>query len=541
MHKFFLFPLIAITFSITAEAGQLRAPTPVNKPTQLSSPTQVYTPAPTSAPQTAVATTAAKQPQILDFRYSIISDKDKKIASQAVGESERGNWGSAESIARKASDPIVLKLVKWIEFTKAKSPSVTEIREFLNKNPNWALEETLKRRIGITEPYNPSGAQWRSYASRARDLLEAGRAKEALALIDGRYKNLGSEDRADALWLSGWINLRFLNRPERAIADFRLLQQSVGYPVSMSRAQYWLGRSYEARNNMKNARFWYAEAARHITTFYGQLGALKLNRNYEIALPNYSPPNILDAKDFVHDDRIKAARILDEIGYPEYGRLFLIRYLDGKDRTPQDYALAAILAQQTVNYEWAVLAGKKAAQVGLIIPQANYPVLMYTPPAPEKALVMAITRQESQLNRFAKSPAGAMGMMQIMPETARGICRELNENFDQRKLFDKDYNMRLGSYYISKRIGNLKGSYILAIASYNAGIGNALKWVDRFGDPRLMQDTDKVIDWMESIPFSETRNYVQRVIESTEVYRARLNGGKAKLGLLMDLHRYKPE
>jgi soluble lytic murein transglycosylase len=403
------------------------------------------------------------------------------------------------------------------------------------------LEETLKRRIGIAEPYNSSGAEWRRYASRARDLLEAGRAKEAMKTIEGRYKNLNSEDRADALWLSGWINLRFLNRPERAIKDFTLLHQSVSYPVSLSRAQYWLGRSYEARSNTKNARFWYNEAARHNTTFYGQLAALKLNPNYEIALPTYSPPNILDAKDFVHDERIKAARILDEIGYPEYGRLFLIRYLDGKNRTPQDYALAAILAQQTVNYEWAVLAGKKAAQIGLIIPQANYPVLMYTPPAPEKALVMSITRQESQFNRFAKSPAGAMGMMQIMPETARGICIELKESYDQRKLFDKDYNMRLGSYYINKRIGNLKGSYILAVASYNAGIGNALKWIERFGDPRLMRDTDKIVDWMESIPFSETRNYVQRVMETTQVYRARLNGGKAKLGLAYDLHRYVPE
>ena len=484
---------------------------------------------------------SAVTPQMLDFRYSVISEADKKIAQLAVAESKRGNFGSAENTAKRATDPIIMKLVKWIEFTEARSPSITEIRNFLNANPNWALEETLKRRIGIVEPYNRSGAEWRSYASRARDLLALGRPKDALQVIDGRYKNLNSEDRADALWLSGWINLRFLNRPERAIKDFTLLQQNVGFPVSLSRANYWLGRSYEARNNMKNARHWYGEAARHITTFYGQLAALKLDRNYVITLPNYSPPDILDAKDFVHDDRIKAARILDEIGYPEYGRLFLIRYLDGKDRTPQDYALAAILAQQTVNYEWAVLAGKKAAQVGLIIPQANYPVLMYTPPAPEKALMMAITRQESQLNRFAKSPAGAMGMMQLMPETARGITKELREPFNLNKLYDKDYNMRLGSYYINKRIGNLKGSYILAIASYNAGIGNALKWVDRFGDPRLVNDTDKVIDWLESIPFSETRNYVQRVLENVQVYRARMGGGRAKLGLLGDLHRYQPE
>lgn len=483
------------------------------------------------------ATIANADPKILDFRYSVISEADKKLAKQAVKQSERENWKEAARIAKKAKDPIVYKLIKWIEFKESSRPSTAEISQFLQDNPDWALEETLKKRIGITTPNDYKPRDWKRIAEKARDLLEAGKPKQALAAIKGKYKNFSGGERADALWLSGWINLRFLNRPNEAIKDFYLLNQNVGFPVSVSRAQYWLGRAYEAKKEKEAARGWYNQAAKHYTTYYGQLAALKINPNYTIELPNYSPPDILDAKDFVKDDRIKAARIMDDINHPEYARLFLIRYLNGKNRSPQDYALTAILAQQTVNYEWAVLAGKKAALIGTTIPQANYPVLMYTPPAPEKALVMAITRQESQLNRLAKSPAGAMGMMQLMPDTARGITKALGESFDKRKLYNKDYNMRLGSYYINKRINDLKGSYIVAIGAYNAGVGNALKWVKRFGDPRTTNDTDDIIDWIESIPFSETRNYVQRVLETTQVYRARLNGGKARLLLLQDLHR----
>ena len=487
-----------------------------------------------------VAATAQTNPKILDFRYSTISESDKAIAKKAVLESKRENWKNAAKISRRAKNPIIFKLVKWIEFKESKDPSATEIRSFLNDNPDWALEETLKRRVGITTPStSQSRRKWRRLAEKARDLLEINKPEQAYRTIKGKWKDFGGGERADALWLSGWINLRFLDRPQAAIKDFYNLHKNVGFPVSVSRAHYWLGRAYEADGQDSTAKSWYTQAAKHYTTFYGQLAALKVNRNYSIELPRYSPPDILDAKDFVRDERIKAARILDEIGYPEYSRLFLIRYLNNKTRTPQDFALTAILAQQTVNYEWAVLAGKKASLFELIIPQANYPILMFTPKAPEKALVMSITRQESQLNRFAKSPAGAMGMMQLMPATAKGITKQLGEPFSKKRLYDKDYNMRLGSYYIDKRVNDLKGSYILAVAAYNAGVGNALKWVKRFGDPRLTGDTHEVIDWIESIPFSETRNYVQRVLETTQVYRARLNGGKARLRLVDDLHRYK--
>lgn len=489
-------------------------------------------------PAAAVETPATRNSsqQQIDFESNGLTGHDQQIANEAIDASIRSDWARARQIAQKANDIIVYKIILWREFKNAKTTNSEDIKTFLKYNTNWPLREAFRRRLGIVTPINNQNESWRSFASKARDLIESGDAERAFLLIGGRYEYLSESNRADALFLSGWIKLRYLKDPAKAVPYFERLYAEMRLPISKSRGAYWAGRAYEAMGNDSKAYYWYKLGAKHFTTYYGQLAAMKLDRDYNLTLPDYPPPDYLDAKNFIADQRVRAAKILDAANDSEDARLFLIKYLDESQRTVSDYLLVVLLAQQTTNYEWAVMAGKKAAEVEVQVPQANYPILVFNPEAPEKALVMAITRQESQLNRYAHSSVGAVGMMQLMPSTAQMVARALNKPYSNELMYDKDYNMTLGSYYLAKRIKDFNGSYILAIAAYNAGIGNVALWIKRFGDPRQMSP-DQVVDWVELIPFMETRNYVQRVLEATEVYRARLSGGSHRLEILQDLKR----
>ena len=472
-----------------------------------------------------------------DFDSLGLSSHDMDVARKAYRYSKDGSYDDARSIAAQARDPIVLKMILWLEFKEARSTRSDDIRQFINANKNWPLIEQFKKRIGIYVPDAKPSSAWKKIASDARDLIEEKRYQAAYDLIEGRWQSFNGESRSDALWLSGWINLRFLKNYEKASYYFDRQYREASYPVTKSRAAYWAGRSYEAAGDKSKAYKWYQIASRHYTHFYGQLAALRLDDDYVLSMPEYSPPSNLDAASFLQDERIRTARILDELEDTTNPRLFLIKYLEEGGRTVSDYLLVVLLAQQTTNYEWAILAGKKAAQVEVQIPQANFPVLVYDPPYVEKGLMMAIVRQESQLNRYAKSSVGAAGMMQLMPATAQSVAGMVGVPYSYERLFEKEYNMQLGSYYLGKRVKDFNGSYIMAIASYNAGIGNVKQWVNRFGDPRTMRSLEEVVDWMEKIPFGETRNYVQRVMENLQVYRARLNGNRHKLLLYKDMFR----
>ena len=466
-----------------------------------------------------------------------ISNRDLQLAREAYRFSKNEDWQNAREAAQQASDPIIYKIILWREFKEARNTSSSDIKKFLEENKDWPLRDQFSRRIGIYTKNPDSQSSWKALASRARDLLEEGNPQDAFDSIKNKYKNYNGEARSEALWLAGWIALRYLKDPNTAVEYFDRQFREAGTPITKARAGYWAGRAYEQGGDQARASAWYTQAARHPTYFYGQLAALRMNDDYTLELPDYSAPNNIDANNFLADERIRSARILDALGDTTNPRLFLLKFLDEDGRTVSDYLLVVMLAQQTTNYEWAVMAGKKAAQVEVQIPHANYPVLMYEPQYIEKALMMAIIRQESQLNRYAKSSAGAAGMMQLMPSTAENVAKMVGTDYSYERLFEKDYNMMLGSFYLGKRVKDFDGSYILAIASYNAGIGNVKTWVNRFGDPRQLRSLEEVVDWMEQIPFGETRNYVQRVMENLQVYRARINGNRHKLMLYKDLFR----
>jgi soluble lytic murein transglycosylase len=288
---------------------------------------------------------------------------------------------------------------------------------------------------------------------------------------------------------------------------------------------------------MQAARAWYAAAAEHQTSFYGQLAAAEIAAPGDVRLTIPDLPSWQNSPALRSDD-VRMAVLLhfageDSLSFQAFGAL---------GETMQGVGALAALAALALDLDrphYAVRVAKKAAERGILLHPAYYPIhdLAGYASEIEPALAMAIARQETELNAQAISPAGARGLMQLMPGTARKVARRLGEPYDASRLTqDWRYNARLGQSYLAERIGNFGGSYILASAAYNAGKGRVDEWIASYGDPRRMSAEDR-IDWMEDIPFNETRNYVQRVMESLFVYRARLSGQAGPMTIAEDLAR----
>jgi soluble lytic murein transglycosylase len=329
-------------------------------------------------------------------------------------------------------------------------------------------------------------------------------------------------DFAELEFLAGWIALEFLKDPRRADAHFVKLWEGVSYPVSISRGAYWAGRAREAMNDTAGATVWYSRAAEHDTTFYGQLAARKLARNPTSGFASPAPITQDDIEAFQRSDIARLAVALSKTKHENTTRVFMLHAAEVLE-TEGALALLGAISLETNEPSFAVQISKVAVTKGFKVPEYAYPVVPLAPHpnAPEPALSLAIARQESQMNPKAKSPVGALGLMQVMPATGKSVAKKIGVPYNQDLLGSEVlYNTRIGQAYLAGLIERWGGSYVLAIASYNAGPGNVGKWIERFGDPRS-SGVDE-LNWIESIPFQETRNYVQRVIEGMEVYRNRL-------------------
>ncbi len=330
-------------------------------------------------------------------------------------------------------------------------------------------------------------------------------------------------------WRAGWIALRYLRKPADAIKHFQAMQAVAQSPITLSRAAYWAGRSAEALNNGALAQQWYGRAAQFPDFFYGQLAVEKLGR--PILPPDLTPPVVSAEAMQAYQARniVQAARLLGQLGEPELQTQF-INTIAARADTPEEKRVAADLAVEIKRPDLGVRIGKLARNKGMSLAYAAYPRLTL----PEGlsniwSMAHAITRQESVFNASARSRAGARGLMQLMPGTARGVSAKLGLPYALDKLTsDPVYNMTLGATYIQDRLDSYGGNAVLAVASYNAGPGNVSKWLNRNGDPR--SPNVDVIDWIEQIPFTETRDYVMRVLENAVVYsliepgRSKVNG-----------------
>ena len=336
-------------------------------------------------------------------------------------------------------------------------------------------------------------------------------------------------------FLAGWIALRFLNQPEIAHAHFESLYENASTPISRARGAYWLGRTYEVLGNKNDAEQSYESAAALNITYYGQLASARL---YEAPVINATPePKIPSSvrQVFFNHDLIRAVERLNAIGEVDRARSFFHAEMEAATQR-SDFALLTELAYQIGRPDLAIEAAKAANQKNMLMASGGFPLLTHSlPQTPEPAFIHALIRQESMFNPKAHSPVGANGLMQLMPETAKAVARKLGIKFKESKLGDEDYNIRLGTTFVQNQLAIFNGSYVLALAGYNAGPHRVHQWMDQIGDPRN-PDVDP-IDWIEMIPITETRNYVQRIIESLQIYRARLGGGQAPLLILNDLKR----
>ena len=326
---------------------------------------------------------------------------------------------------------------------------------------------------------------------------------------------------ADLEWLAGYLSLRFLDEPERAATHFRALRGGVESPISLGRAGYWLGRALEASGDTEGAAKAFAFGAQYQTSFYGLLAAEAGDLPPDPLLAGHETfPDWRDAP-FTRSSVFTAAILLLDAEEKALAERFLTHLAESLDR--QQIGQMGQMLEDLGLPHVQVMLGKRAAQYGHEVHAPYYalhPLAKLEHPVPTE-LVLAIARRESEFDPGVISPVGARGLMQVMPRTAQDVAGWLDVEYSETKLLtDPIYNTVLGATYLEQLARQFNGNAVMIAAGYNAGPSRPERWMEERGDPRR-GDMD-VIDWIEHIPFSETRNYVMRVTESLPIYRARL-------------------
>lgn len=452
--------------------------------------------------------------------YPLLNDNQKRIVQVRLELMENNPGAIAKITEPLRSDPGLI---------------YEQVRIYSERESFGRVYQMLYPVVGTM----PSQAKWWKIKNRLiRELLDQNKIKEAYYIAKNHGNEQTSSDYADAEWLAGWISLRYLNNPQESYKHFYNMYNRVEFPVSLSRAAYWAGRAAESNRNPDIAKSWYEVSAAYVTSFYGQLSYLKIHGNKaSLNLPP-NPTMGLSAK---NTDKVRellmSAYILESVGQSGMAERFMKAAIDSVD-TAAEMAYICEFGIKIGRPNFSVVAAKQALTDGEILPKHGWPNTKYMPKSisVEEPFALSIIRQESVFNPHALSSAKAMGLMQLIPATASRMAKGLGIAYSPNKLLTHpEYNITLGSYYLNSLVENFDGSYILAIASYNAGPGNVRKWNRKYLDPRQMDNVDDVIDWIESIPFNETRNYVQRVLENLQVYRSRVADNK--LTLMDDLMR----
>lgn len=442
-------------------------------------------------------------------------------------------------LALRASSPVGNDLIANMTPEQRRDPGlVAEQAAYFQRKGQSALALQLARGLKAAPTPEVAARAWISREDGRRRMVVNALQAGDFAGAYGAAANTGltvGPDAAEAEFYAGWIALAKLKNPKAAADHFARLAAAGTSPITQGRALYWQGRAAEALGDPEAAKAFYLKGAQHITVFYGQLSAEKAGIR-QIALPKDPPVTQADRARFEGRELVRALRILFESGNKDTFKVFAL-HIDDTLPTAAECALLVDLARNYGDPDTAMRAVRTAAQRGMTLPERGYPMVLppNVPGGAEAAFVFSITRQESNFDTRARSAPGARGLMQLMPATAASTARALGEPYSIERLFEADFNMKLGARYLGDMINEFSGSYVLAAAAYNAGPGRANQWTGLCGDPRGA--TTDPLDFIECITIPETRNYVMRTLETTQVYRARIAGGTAPLSLSSDLKR----
>jgi soluble lytic murein transglycosylase len=428
-------------------------------------------------------------------------------------------------LALKRDDPSARALVATLPAGAQLDPAlILELARWLRRGNQDEDAQKLWLAFGPTAERSVApehrAAFWDERNQLARRRLRAGDAAGAYAIVD--QAETSGEQTGDAQFLAGFIALRRLGDTDAAQRHFRTLVGLSKAAITQGRAFYWLGRTAQARHDAVAAHEAFTAAAAWPTTYYGQLAARQLGEDDEQLAarirnardPDWDPAHALV---FAGRENARAAALLFLWGEPRRARTFILR-LDELAESGSDRALSARIATSYGLPDIAVAIARRAGRDGWMLPNSGWPAPFDPPPPVEPALTLGLMRQESNFDPGAASPVGARGLMQLMPGTAQAVARQLGDPAAAARLLDPAANMRLGTAYLGGLLDQFGGVMPYAVAGYNAGPGRVAEWLATNGDPN--GGVLDMIDWIELIPFSETRNYVQRVIENVVIYRA---------------------
>ena len=420
-------------------------------------------------------------------------------------------------------------------FTKRSSDNlIAQVPQYLKEDPGLIYDRIKWRRkkarfddaLTLLNQSASDSLERNQYLAKerlsiARDKIQDKEFKTAYEILKDHRLKEGS-DYAEIEWHLGWLALSFINQPDAALAHFLKMNAAVSYPISKARAAYWIGRTYKKLGQVNQANTWFKTGSQYGTTFYGQLShkeidekKFSINNSFKLSEEKY--------EEFKKNNPLaKSVIVLKELNRTKYTK-DILRHLGDVDqnKTAEEISMAGVLAQEIERYDFAIQIAKNASYKNLNFLEISYPEIEVPKQIKDQkildsSVILALIRQESEFDTSATSKVGAKGLMQIMPATGKLLSKVTNIDFSREKLTrDKDYNLALGSYYISD-LDDLFGSQYLAFAAYNAGPNRVEKWIKTHGDPRKKQID--AIDFIELIPFHETRNYVQRVSENINVY-----------------------
>ncbi len=399
----------------------------------------------------------------------------------------------------------------------------------VRKGRREAAADLILERAGTQEALGRPQAwsNWRRIF--AREAMRNGNGQRAYQLASTHGLTSGSA-YADLEWLSGYLALRYLDDPAKALEHFQNFRIVVETPISLGRAGYWEGRAHEALGDAEQAAMAYAFGAEYQTSYYGLLAAERAGLPMDPALIGREAYPPWRDTSFADSSVFEAAKLLHAAGEMNLSERFMTHLTESLP--PEEQGALADFALALGEPHYALMIAKRAATMGITLPRAYYPVMDFgigDLPVPAE-LALAIARRESEFDPSVRSGAGAIGLMQVMPGTAREVAGILGVSYDVSRLQnDPAYNARLGTTYLAELIEVFGTNKALVSAGYNAGPSRPIRWMGLYGDPRD-PDVDPV-DWVEHIPFRETRNYVMRVMESLPVYRARLTGTTSPIAL----------